>query len=378
MHLFIIFGCQDRLSQYGLKDEKMNKKGNTEPVGIKEIAKRANVAIATVDRVIHNRGGVSEATRTKINAIIDELNYQPNLLARRLASKRIYSFAIFIPKASKETAFWQAPLRGIERAEKEISQYGIKLDKYFFDLDDADSFNKQANLILKNEVVDGLLLAPSFIDESVQLAQSCRDRNIPFVFIDSDVPNQDNFCYFGPHLSQSGYQAAHLMKYAIGKEDKILVVDISKENDNHNHLLRIEEGFHAYFKENDFKNEILKIKIKQTDYKSIELLLSNMFYNHQDIKAVFTTNSRVSPVARYAEQENLKDLFIVGFDFLEENIDYLKKGLIDFLICHQPDEQGYKGVMALYQKLILGLPVEKVNYMPIDIITQENYKFYHN
>lgn len=356
----------------------MNKNGNTEPVGIKEIAKRANVAIATVDRVIHNRGGVSEATRTKINAIIDELNYQPNLLARRLASKRIYSFAILIPKASKETAFWQAPLRGIERAEKEISQYGIKLDKYFFDLDDADSFNKQANLILKNEVVDGLLLAPSFIDESIQLAQSCRDRNIPFVFIDSDVPNQDNFCYFGPHLRQSGYQAAHLMKYAIGKKDKILVVDISKENDNHNHLLRIEEGFQAYFKENNFKNEILKIKIKQTDYKSIELLLSNMFYNHQDIKAVFTTNSRVSPVARYAEQENVKDLFIVGFDFLEENIDYLKKGLIDFLICHQPDEQGYKGVMALYQKLILGLPVEKVNYMPIDIITQENYKFYNN
>ncbi len=55
--------------------------------GVKEIARRANVSIATVDRVIHNRTGVSEKTKKKFNEIIKELDYQPNILASRLASR---------------------------------------------------------------------------------------------------------------------------------------------------------------------------------------------------------------------------------------------------------------------------------------------------
>ena len=355
----------------------MNKRESNGSVGIKEIAKRAKVAIATVDRVIHNRGGVSEKTKEKINAIIKELNYQPNLLARRLASQRIYTFATLIPRVSKETAFWEAPLNGIERAEKEIAQYGIKIEKYFFDLNDRDSFSKQAVHILQNNF-DGLLVAPSFIDESLRLAAICRDRKIPYIFIDSDIPGQDNLGYFGPHLTQSGSLAAHLMKYAVSGSDKILVVDISKEIDNQNNFIRIEEGFRDYFNSNGKRPEIIKTKIKQTDYPSIELILSNVFYNHQDIKAIFAVNSRVSFIAKYIEQEKMKNIFLIGFDYLKENIEYLKKGYIDFLICQQPETQGYKGIMALYQKMILDLPVEKVNYMPIDIITRENYEFYHN
>ncbi|WP_353136027.1 helix-turn-helix domain-containing protein, partial [Pseudopedobacter sp.] len=48
----------------------MKKKEEKELVGVKEIARRANVSIATVDRVLHNRVGVSPKTKAKINAII--------------------------------------------------------------------------------------------------------------------------------------------------------------------------------------------------------------------------------------------------------------------------------------------------------------------
>jgi LacI family transcriptional regulator len=51
------------------------KKTGVELTGVKEIARRANVSIGTVDRVIHNRQGVSELTRKKINAIIEELTF---------------------------------------------------------------------------------------------------------------------------------------------------------------------------------------------------------------------------------------------------------------------------------------------------------------
>ena len=94
---------------------KGNNNGD-EPIGVKEIARLANVSLATVDRVLHNRIGVSDATRTKIQKIIKNLDYRPNILARRLASGKVYHFAALIPQVPEETAYWQALLNGINRA----------------------------------------------------------------------------------------------------------------------------------------------------------------------------------------------------------------------------------------------------------------------
>ncbi|MGF1926259.1 MAG: LacI family DNA-binding transcriptional regulator, partial [Bacteroidia bacterium] len=157
--------------------------------GVKEIARRANVSIGTVDRVLHNRTGVSKMTRQKILDIMKELDYQPNILARRLASKKVLRFASLIPAVSSETGFWDAPIKGIELAEGEIKQFGIVIDKYFYDQNDKQSFVKQTKNILKTEI-DGILVAPIFIEESLAFSKLCNLKKIPQVFINSDIPNE--------------------------------------------------------------------------------------------------------------------------------------------------------------------------------------------
>lgn len=343
--------------------------------GVKEIARRANVSLATVDRVIHERAGVSPKTRKKVTAIIKELNYQPNILARRLASRKIIQLATLIPKVSpEETTYWEAPLQGILKADEQINPYGVKLEKFFFDQNDKRSFVEQTSLILKNNF-DGILLAPSFIQESIKFTQRCDKLNIPYVFINSDIPNQESLCYFGPELYQSGYFPAHLISYLV-QEGKILIVNISKEIKN-NLILRKEEGFNAFFRKNN-KLGLIRNDIRKTDYESVEKILSKSLDTNSDIKVIYVTNSRVSGVARFLEKIRRTDIILLGYDFLDENIEYLKKGVIDFLICQKPKEQAYLGVMALYQHLVFGSIEEKVHFMPIDILTKENYMFYHN
>ncbi|WKN30845.1 substrate-binding domain-containing protein [Porifericola rhodea] len=354
---------------------KSNKNETT--VGVKEIARRANVSIATVDRVIHNRTGVSESTKKKIQQIIKEIDYQPNILASRLASRKVYELAILIPHVSEETTYWKAPLQGIERAEREISKYGINIHKYLFDLNSKSSFVEMSEQILQEEF-DGILLAPIFIEEATTFAKECKEKKIPYVFINSDIPNLESLCYIGPDLPKSGYLVAHLMSYAIHPEDKVLVVNISKEIDQHHHLLRKEEGFRAYFEDHHLAVQVVKVDIKNTDYAVIEKELKNIFKQHPDIKAVFATNSRVGRVARFFEDTNRKDILLVGFDFLPDNIEYLKRETINFLICQKPEDQAYRGIMALYQYLVMSSTAEKVHHMPIDIITKENYAYYTN
>jgi LacI family transcriptional regulator len=352
------------------------KKRATELTGVKEIARRANVSIATVDRVLHNRKGVSKQTKEKILSIIEELNYEPNLLAQRLASRKILRLATLIPEISKETSFWDAPLKGIEQADKEIKQFGIIIDKYFYDQNKIESFVDQTKIILESKP-DGILLAPSFIEESVRFTDKCRELNIPYVLIDSDLPNGGSLSYIGPNLYHSGYLAAHLVSYLVKNGEKILIVNISREIDNHHHLLKKEEGFRAYFDKHKNPYNILKIDIRDTDLKSIEKYLNKTFTEQKDIGIVFVTNSRVSKVAHFIDSTK-KDVILIGYDFLKENIEYLDKGIIDFLVCQKPKQQGYRGLISLYQHLAFSSPIEKIYFMPIDILTKENSAFYRN
>lgn len=345
--------------------------------GVKEIARRAKVSIATVDRVLHNRPGVSPSTKRRIERIIKELDYKPNIIASRLASRKIFNFAVLIPKISEETDFWQAPLNGIKRAEEMVKEYGVRIELFFFDLNNRKSFEEQANKVLEMDA-DGILFAPSFIDEAKRFTEQFRKRKIPYVLIDSNIPNQEGLCYIGPHLFRSGYLGAQLMNFTLKGESEILVVNIAREVDDHNYLMEIEEGFRAYFRYHNLYHRIIKTEVTLTDYQSVEKALKKAMKENPRLEAIFVTNSRVAAVARYFENAGKEKPFLIGYDFIQENIEYLKKEIIDILICHKPEEQGYLGIMTLYQHLVLGEGINNIHFMPIDIITKENYEFYHN
>ena len=356
----------------------MGKQQNDSLSGVKEIARRANVSIATVDRVIHNRKGVSESTKKKINDIIAEMGFQPNILASRLASKKTNRFAVLIPNAN-ETDYWEAPRRGVDRAYQEIKQYGIQLEVFLFDLNDKATFTKQAAAILKGRF-DGVVLAPSFVDDAKKFTMACESEKVPYVFVNSDVPGAESLTYVGPHLFKSGCLAGQLVRFGV-KSGKVLLVNISREIDAYHHLLRKEEGFRSYINRTNQTGSVIhieKIDITVTNDKAVGEAIGSVLDLHTDVAAIFVTNSRVRSVAKYLRKRRKNKLTLIGYDLVKENIGYLMEGTIDFLIGQKPEEQGYLGLMALFQVLVVGKKIDKEQYMPIDIITRENVEFYKN
>ncbi|HEY0273127.1 MAG TPA: LacI family DNA-binding transcriptional regulator [Chitinophaga sp.] len=351
----------------------MRKKA-LELTGVKEIARRANVSIGTVDRVLHNRKGVSEKTKEKINSIITELGYTPNKMASLLAKKKVLAFAALLPRASRETDYWTYPLDGIHLAHAEIEQFGIHLNIHFYDLNVKASFRQEAGKLLKT-LPDGLILAPSFVDESIEFISKVKEKGIPIVFINSDIPHQEPLSYIGPDLFQSGKLSAQLISFMLQPHDEMLIVNISTALENDHHLRRKELGFRRYFEEHALANKITTLDIKGTAAGSIETAFLRHFRPPHAIRAVFVTNSRVSQVAQIIKKHRL-DVLLIGYDFLKENIKFLSENLISFLICQRPKEQGYLAVMTLYHHLFHIGTVEPAVYMPIDIITRENFIFY--
>ncbi|GAA5219800.1 LacI family DNA-binding transcriptional regulator [Membranihabitans marinus] len=347
-------------------------------MGIKEIAKRASVSIATVDRVIHNRSGVAESTRKKILEIIKEIDYQPNILASRLKSNKDFTLGVLIPKISENTNFWEAPYNGIMKAHDEVKRYGINIKMYLFELSDAESFKEASDNLLADKI-DGIVLSPSFSEESRLLARKLDKKKIPYIFIDAHIAGKNNLSYIGPNLYHSGFVGAELTQYALhSEEDTVLVMNISKTEHTIDNLKKIERGFLDFFIDKALPNPVNSVQLLDGNFALFKQELIQILNNKPKTKAIFVTNSRVFSIARVLSELGRKDIFLVGFDFIEENKKYLENNSINYLICHKPEEQGYRSIMALYQHLILMQTIEKVQYMPIDIVTKGSAPFYVN
>ena len=76
-----------------------------ERIRIKDIARLADVSVGTVDRVIHSRSGVSETSKKRVEEILKQLDYQPNMYASALAYNRKYTFCCLLPDHDRN-AYW--------------------------------------------------------------------------------------------------------------------------------------------------------------------------------------------------------------------------------------------------------------------------------
>ena len=344
-------------------------------VRIKDIARLAQVSTGTVDRVLHNRGEVSEKTRKKIEDIIQELDYQPDILARTLASKKYINFDVLMPVSDNENDFWNFPRTGIYKAREEINHFGVEINNYYFDQFDVSSFKLKAKQLLADQP-DAILFAPVFPSESKDFIRECMEMDIPVLLFNSNLEEGGETMYIGQDAVQSGYLAGSLINYALKDAGEILIVNIAGRKDNHNHILRRERGFRKFFVQHPNPDvRIITVDCTQDQTGCLPKLLEDALSRYR-VRAIFVTNSRVYQVAEYFEENDIQQIRLLGYDLLPQNIKALKKGTIDFLISQKPEEQGYKGIMTLFNKIVLKKEVAQFQYLPIDIITKENIDYY--
>ncbi len=344
-------------------------------IRIKDIAERAGVSTGTVDRVLHQRGEVSPDTRDRVLAIAKEMRYQPNFIARTLASRKAYRFGVLIPAGSGNNPYWKAPLAGVLRAQEELAPYGIEIDIRSFQSTDVKDFLQKGEEIIA-AAPDGILLAPVFFSASTRFLKSCANSKIPVVFIDSSLPYDHALRYIGQNSCQAGFVAARLLSMGQAINSNYLVFSIVQEKDQLHHLTDRENGFRSFFTQRNESPTILSITVENDFIQNIKTSIRKVYSELGSIEGIFVTGSKVYQVAQAIEELNLPKIRLLGFDLVKANIDYLNKEMIDFLISQQPEDQGYQGIQSLYSILVQKNSLPSVKHTAIDIITSENLKSY--
>lgn len=349
----------------------------SERIRIKDIAKMADVSVGTVDRVIHGRSGVSEASRKRVEEILKQLDYQPNMYASALASNKKYTFSCLLPQ-HEEGEYWTAVEAGIHDALVAYSDFNISVSLSYYDPFDYHSFGNVSRKILEQEP-DGIMFAPTVPQHTKPFTDELNNRSIPYIYIDSNLKDQPALSFFGQNSHQSGYFAARMMMMLAGSNREIVIFrKINEGIVGSNQQERREIGFKEYMKEHHPDCHIWELNLHAKRDSEDTLMLDEFFGKHPNVKNGITFNSKVYVVGEYLLKRQKKDFNLMGYDLLERNVKCLKEGSVFFLIAQQPELQGFDGIKALCDYLIFKKEVPRENFMPIDLLTKENIEFYSN
>lgn len=179
-------------------------------ITIYDVARRAGVAISTVSRVLNESPYVSDQTRKKVEKAISDLEFYPQVNARKLASKQPQIIAVAVPTFT--TPFYNEMLKGLK---DEIQS--LDLDFIIFN---TGSSQPTENLrgFLDRGTPDALIIFSIALDEP--LLRRLHKIHVPVILVDLDYPDFDSIRWnnymggrlAGEHLIRCGYRKIGMIR----------------------------------------------------------------------------------------------------------------------------------------------------------------------
>ncbi len=277
-------------------------------VKISDIARKSGVSVSTVSLVLNNKPGVSQETRSKVFEVAGELGYPIKPAAAQGASHlTTIGMAIKIDPDTSPQAnpFYSKVILGIEDA---CRRKGINL---LFATLPVDENNRPLEVppLLYNDLVDGLLMVGTYIDETFLFIS--KNHSVPVVLVDG-YSNMDSYDTVVTDNFRAAYQA---VEFLIEKGHRHIGLAGSEEN-CYPSLKERRNGYLRALKENDISDfYIANFNInKSHGYQETTALLKE----HPQITALFCVNDDVGNATIKVVQDLGRlvpdDFSIVGFD----------------------------------------------------------------
>lgn len=196
--------------------------------------------------------------------------------------------------------------------------------------------------------------------------------------IKPNIENTSSLAYIGQDSFQSGVLAGRLLHFGLNDGETALLLNLEVESHNALHLIDKERGFRQYFSQ--FPEQQIEIVKKDfenfMDKKKLRKFLHELLGEHPHSQGIFVTNSRAYKAIDCMAEAAVQKIKIVGFDLIEPNLQHLRRNNIDFLINQNPMEQGYLGIINIFNHLLRKQPIEKRQYLPLDIVVNENVEYH--
>ncbi len=314
--------------------------------GIHRIAEMASVSIGTVDRALHGRGGIKEATRKRILQIAQQIGYSPNLAARALSvAKSRVRIGVCIPK---EIHFFYDQLwGGVLDEARHLEQLGVEFENHPVQTlgeGDIDAFKE-----LMESRVDGIVLTAGSPRELTPLIDEAEEKGVRVVCVSTDAPEsrRSSIVCVDPHLN--GCLAGELMGKFVSCGSKVAVVAGMLSTEDHR---KKTDGFSEGFLRHCREGKIISVVEGHEDEHESFQKTSDLLLRFPDLNGIYVNTVNCLPVCRALGARGFEGkVKLITTDLFAEMAPYFQKGIITASIYQHPYRQGQIAVRLLADNL---------------------------
>jgi LacI family transcriptional regulator len=174
------------------------------PATIRDVARKAGVGLGTVSRVINGSPQVSEKTRVRVLQAIEELDFQPSRIARRLSLGKTLTIAVVAPFFTRPAITER--MRGVE-----ATLSGTEYDMVIYNIETLERKQAVFRDLAQRKRVDGVLVIS--LDPTEDESKRFRESGIPLVMIDAHYTSIEGISCIDTDDVRGGRMAvAHLLQ----------------------------------------------------------------------------------------------------------------------------------------------------------------------
>lgn len=305
---------------------------------IRDVAKKANVSVSTVSRVINQKGYVHEETKVLVEKIIKDLGFIPNQLARSLTNRSSKIIGVIVPHIGP--SFYGELLEGIE---SQASAYGYKI--MFCNTQDDPDRELEYLKFFEQYNIEGLIIAANFSNRD-KLAE----LNIPVVtvdhILDETIPSITSDNVKGGSLAAQKLIENGCKNILVFRGPSFLLTTMERTI-----------GFLNTLKEHKLYADIFDFDLLNPDVKLIEEVLKN----NPHVDGIFAFSDTLALTALNILQKLGKkipsDVKIIGYD----NTPYSKWVTPAITTIHQSVNFMGKQSFINLTRLIRGVELESLH-----------------
>lgn len=325
---------------------------------IKDVARMANVSIATVSRILNNQSGYSEETKQKVLEIINEIGYEPNAVARGLVSKRTRTIGLLVPDLT--STFATELLKGVEKGAN------ARGNSVIFCHTEFEGVKTMKYLQLLNEKqIDGIIYASNELED--EYYQYIKNMNVPLVLLATQADQ-----YPVPFVKVNDRAAAFTAtEYLIKKGHRKIAMISGGQEDLIAGYPRL-DGYMAALRSHNIPiNESLIEKrgfFFQDGYDGFQALIER----EPDITAIFAGSDDIALgilSAAYHMGIKIPDkISVIGYD----NLKVAEMAIPPLTTVAQPlAEMGEKAASMIFKMIESNQNVSSV-YLPFEIVERKS------
>ena len=320
---------------------------------IRDVAEKAGVSVTTVSRVRNNRGYISEATRKKVYKAMEELDYQPNEVARSLFRKRSNIIGLIVPTVAHP---FFAELTAYVETYAYARGYKVLICNSQLD---ASKEQEYVGMLRRNQV-DGIIMASHTLE-----VEEYKKLNLPVVTFERFISNHI------PYVTSDNYQGGKLAVELLLERGCKMIAHMCGSlhldmlaNQRHRAFMDVAEARNVPF-------FTVETDINVFEVDKYEQLLTELLTQHPDIDGLFL-NSDIMAIAAMKVCRKLgkripEDMKIIGYD--DVSIASLVSPQITSV--RQPLAEMSELSVRLIEDLVEGKTVEVENCLPVELVERE-------